>query len=144
MKDIFCFGCAFVSSAILYLVGDITMPFIILLVFMCTDYTTGLILSGIFKKSKKTKSGGLSSEIGFKGLIKKVCIIICVIVANLLDYVLETNYIRNVVIISFMTNEVISIIENLGLIGVKIPKAIINAIDILKGKEEDENAKIGD
>ena len=144
MKDIFCFSCAFVSSAILYLVGDITMPFIILLVFMCTDYITGLILSGVFKKSKKTESGGLSSEIGFKGLIKKVCIIICVIVANLLDYVLNTNYIRNVVIISFMTNEVISIIENLGLIGVKIPKAIINAIDILKGKEEDENAKIGD
>lgn len=144
MKDIFCWVCACVSSAILYLVGDITMPFIILLIFMCTDYITGLILSGIFKKSKKTESGGLSSEIGFKGLIKKVCIIICVIVANMLDYVLKTNYIRNVVIISFMTNEVISIIENLGLIGVKIPKAIINAIDILKGKEEDENAKIGD
>lgn len=144
MKDIFCFCCAIVSSTILYLVGDITMPFIILLIFMCTDYITGLILSGIFKKSKKTKSGGLSSEIGFKGLIKKVCIIICVIVANMLDYVLKTNYIRNVVIISFITNEVISIIENLGLIGVKIPKVITNAIDILKGKEEDENAKIGD
>jgi toxin secretion/phage lysis holin len=144
MKDIFCWVCAIVSSTILYLVGDITMPFIILLIFMCTDYITGLILSGIFKKSKKTKSGGLSSEIGFKGLIKKVCIIICVIVANMLDYVLKTNYIRNVVIISFITNEVISIIENLGLIGVKIPKVITNAIDILKGKEEDENAKIGD
>jgi toxin secretion/phage lysis holin len=144
MKDIFCWVCAIVSSTILYLVGDITMPFIILLIFMCTDYITGLILSGVFKKSKKTKSGGLSSEIGFKGLIKKVCIIICVIVANMLDYVLKTNYIRNVVIISFITNEVISIIENLGLIGVKIPKVITNAIDILKGKEEDENAKIGD
>lgn len=144
MKDIFCWVCAIVSSAILYLVGDITMPFIILLIFMCTDYITGLILSGVFKKSKKTESGGLSSEIGFKGLIKKVCIIICVIVANMLDYVLKTNYIRNVVIISFITNEVISIIENLGLIGVKIPKVITNAIDILKRKEEDENAKIGD
>lgn len=144
MKDIFCWVCAIVSSTILYLVGDITMPFIILLIFMCTDYITGLILSGVFKKSKKTESGGLSSEIGFKGLIKKVCIIICVIVANMLDYVLKTNYIRNVVIISFITNEVISIIENLGLIGVKIPKVITNAIDILKGKEEDENAKIGD
>lgn len=141
MKDIFCFCCSCVSSAILYLVGDITMPFIILLIFMCTDYITGLILSGVFKKSKKTESGGLSSEIGFKGLIKKVCIIICVLVANMLDYVLKTNYIRNVVIISFITNEVISIIENLGLIGVKIPKVITNAIDILKGKEEDENAK---
>lgn len=144
MKDIFCWVCAIVSSTILYLVGDITMPFIILLIFMCTDYITGLILSGVFKKSKKTESGGLSSEIGFKGLIKKVCIIICVIVANMLDYVLKTNYIRNVVIISFITNEVISIIENLGLIGVKIPKVITNAIDILKGKEEDENAKNGD
>ena len=144
MKDIFCWGCAIVSSTILYLVGDITMPFIILLVFICTDYITGLILSGIFKKSKKTESGGLSSEIGFKGLIKKVCIIICVIVANLLDTVLGTNYIRNVVIISFMTNEVISIIENLGLIGVKIPKVITNAIDILKKKEDEENAKTGD
>lgn len=143
MKDIFCWVCAIVSSAILYLVGDITMPFIILLVFICTDYITGLILSGVFKKSKKTESGGLSSEIGFKGLIKKVCIIICVIVANLLDTVLGTNYIRNVVIISFMTNEVISIIENLGLIGVKIPKAITNAIDILKKKEDGENAKTG-
>ena len=42
-----------------------------------------------------------------------------------------------------MTNEVISIIENLGLIGIKVPKAITNAIDILKGKEEDTNAKNG-
>ena len=52
MKDIFCLVCACVSSAILYLVGDITMPFIILLVFMCTDYITGLLLSAVFKKSK--------------------------------------------------------------------------------------------
>lgn len=53
MKDIFCFCCACVSSAILYLVGDITMPFIILLIFMCTDYITGLILSGVFKNQRK-------------------------------------------------------------------------------------------
>lgn len=115
------------------------MPFIILITFMCIDYITGLLLAGVFKKSGKSKTGGLSSAIGLKGLCKKGLVLLMVIVANLLDLALETNYIRNVVIIGFMTNELISIIENVGLMGVPIPKVINNAIDILKGKEEQED-----
>lgn len=139
MKNIFSFACAMISSFILYLIGDISMPFIILITFMCIDYITGLLLAGIFKKSCKSKIGGLSSDIGLKGLCKKGLVLLMVIVANLLDLALETNYIRNVVIIGFMTNEVISIIENVGLMGVPIPKVINNAIDILKGKGEQQD-----
>lgn len=139
MKNIFSFACAMISSFILYLIGDISMPFIILITFMCIDYITGLLLAGVFKKSCKSKTGGLSSDIGLKGLCKKGLVLLMVIVANLLDLALETNYIRNVVIIGFMTNEVISIIENVGLMGVPIPKVINNAIDILKGKGEQQD-----
>lgn len=139
MKNIFSFACAMISSFILYLIGDISMPFIILITFMCIDYITGLLLAGIFKKSCKSETGGLSSDIGLKGLCKKGLVLLMVIVANLLDLALETNYIRNVVIIGFMTNEVISIIENVGLMGVPIPKVINNAIDILKGKGEQQD-----
>ena len=63
MKDIFCWVCAIVSSTILYLVGDITMPFIILLIFMCTDYITGLILSGVFKQNQVVYHLKLDSKV---------------------------------------------------------------------------------
>lgn len=56
-----------------------------------------------------------------------------------LDTVLGVSYIRDAVCIAFMVNELISIVENAGLMGIKLPKSLMNAIDILQNKSNDDN-----
>ena len=106
-----------------------------LMIFMGVDYVTGLIVAGIFKKSKKSESGALESRAGFKGLCRKGVALLIVLVAVRLDIVMHTSYIKDAVIIAFIANESISIIENAGLMGIPIPGVIAKAIDILKEKE---------
>lgn len=109
-----------------------------LLIFMAIDYITGLMVAGIFKRSKKTKNGALESHAGFKGLCRKGVMLLIVLVACRLDIELNTTYIRDAACIAFIANETISIIENAGLMGVPIPKALTKAIELLKSKEEDK------
>ena len=111
-----------------------------LLVLMAVDYVSGLIVAGIFKKSKKTKSGALNSHTGFKGIIKKCMMLLMVLIAYRLDYVIGWDFIRYGLIIGFIANELISIIENAGLMGIPMPGVLQKAIDVLnkKGEEEDK------
>lgn len=129
-----------IGSAFASLFGGWSTGLTTLLIFMCIDYITGLIVAGVFKKSPKTANGALESLAGFKGLIRKGATLLAVLVGYRLDMLLGTSYIRDCVIIAFITNEVISITENAGLMGVPMPQAIIKAIDILKGKENEKNA----
>lgn len=110
-----------------------------LIIFMGIDYITGLIVAGIFHKSPKTESGSLESKAGWKGLCRKGATMLIVLVACRLDILMGANFIRDAVIIAYITNEVISIVENMGLMGLPIPAVIIKAIDVLKKKEEDDN-----
>lgn len=130
-------------SAIGLVGGFITMSFggwsdalITLIIFMSVDYVTGLIVAGIFKKSKKSENGALESRAGFKGLCRKGVALLIVLVAVRLDIVMQTTYIKDAVIIAFIVNESISIIENAGLMGIPIPVAIAKAIDVLKKESE--------
>lgn len=125
-----------VGSMIANLFGGWTTDFATLLIFMGIDFITGLIVAGIFKKSKKTKNGALESNIGFKGLAKKVIILFFVLIGARLDLLLGSDYIRTALIIAFICNETISITENAGLIGIPIPKPIADAIDILRGEKK--------
>ena len=104
---------------------------------MALDYVTGLIVAGIFKRSKKSENGALESRAGFKGLCRKGVALMIVLVAVRLDIIMHTTYIKDAVIIAFVANESISIIENAGLMGVPIPGVIAKAIDVLK-KESDK------
>lgn len=108
-----------------------------LILFMVIDYVSGLIVAGVFKNSQKTDSGALESRAGWKGLCRKCMTFIYVLVAYRLDLIIGTNYIRDAVIIAFVVNELISITENAGLMGLPLPDVITKAIDILqsKGKE---------
>ena len=101
---------------------------------MAVDYVTGLIVAGVFHKSPKTETGSLESKAGWKGLLRKGGTLLVVLVACRLDIELGTTYIRDAVVIAFMVNEVVSLIENVGLMGVPIPEPILNGIDILKKK----------
>lgn len=123
------------GSAFCYLFGGWDTSIQTLFIFMVIDYFSGLAVAGIFHKSKKTENGALESKSCWKGLIRKGMTLAVVVVSNLLDYSTGTNYLRDAVCIAFIINELISIIENAGLMGVPIPKQITNAIEILKNKE---------
>lgn len=107
-----------------------------LVIFMAVDYVSGLIVAGVFKKSKKSESGALESRTGFKGLCRKCMTLLFVMVAYRLDLLIGTNYIRDAVIIGFSVNELLSIIENAGLMGLPLPSIIVKAVGILKQKAD--------
>ncbi len=108
-----------------------------LVAFMCIDYISGLIVAGVFHKSNKTKNGALESLAGWKGLCRKGMTLLFVLIAHRLDLAIGTTYsIRDAVIIGFMVNELISIVENAGLMGVPLPAVITKAIEVLTKKAE--------
>lgn len=110
-----------------------------LIVFMTIDYITGLMLAGIFKKSKKTENGSLESRVGWKGLCRKGVTLLIVLVAVRLDMAVGTTFVKDAAITAFSANEALSIIENSALMGVPIPKPLTNAIEVLKSKADDNN-----
>ena len=109
-----------------------------LLIFMGIDYVTGLIVAGVFHKSQKSKSGSLESRAGWKGLCRKGVSLLIVLIACRLDILMGTTFIRDGVIIAYIVNEIISIIENAGLMGIPIPAVITKAIEVLKSKESEQ------
>ena len=127
-----------IGGMIASLFGGWDAALVTLIIFMGVDYVTGLIVAGVFQKKKKTKNGALESRAGWKGLCRKGVTLLVVLVACRLDLVMGSNFIRDAVVIAFIANETISIIENAGLMGIPIPAAIMRAIDILKNKAESE------
>lgn len=125
-----------IGSAISTAFGGWTSAMTTLVIFMTIDYVTGFIVAGVFKKSTKTENGALNSKAGFKGLCKKGMILFMVLIACRLDIALGTNFMRDVVIIGYIANETISIVENAGLMGLPIHPAITKAIDVLQSKAE--------
>ena len=125
-----------IGGFIAMLFGGWSDALITLIVFMSVDYITGLAVAGIFKKSKKSETGALESRAGFKGICRKGVALLIVLVAVRLDIIMHTSYIKDAVIIAFIANEAISIVENAGLMGLPIPAVIVKAIDVLKEKEE--------
>lgn len=122
-----------------FLLGKVNLQIIILSIIMLIDYILGIILAGIFHKSPKSETGRLESKAGFKGIIRKAAYFVVVIIANFTDLISGNSFIRDCVIVCLIINDIISIIENLGFMGVPIPKVLINAIDILKRKSEDND-----
>lgn len=137
MKETLCAAFGAVGAGIAWLFGGWDASMITLIVFMTIDYITGLIVAGVFKKSEKSDNGGLESRAGWKGLCRKGVTLLIVFVAVRLDLLIGTNYLRDGVCIAFIVNEVISITENAGLMGVPIPAVITNAISVLKKKQNE-------
>lgn len=126
----------FVFGVLVQTLGGFDIFLKSLLLLMGLDYILGLTVSGVFKRSRKTLNGGLSSYIGWLGLFKKITILLLIIVAVEIDYMLAVSYVRETTIAFFVVNEIISIIESAGLIGVPIPSVITDAIDLLQKKSK--------
>lgn len=139
MKNGICTGIGVIGSFIASLFGGWDAGLTTLLLFMGIDYASGLIVAGIFHSSPKTESGALESKAGWKGLCRKCMTLLFVLIAYRLDLAIGVDYIRNAVIIGFIANELISIVENAGLMGLPLPAVITKAIDILTDKAGVEN-----
>ena len=136
MKNAICTAIGMAGSLVASFFGGWTASLTTLLIFMGIDYVSGLIVAGVFHKSPKTETGALESRAGLKGIIRKCGILLFVLIGHRLDVAIGTSYIRDAVCIAFMANELLSIVENAGLMGLPIPAVITNAIDILKKNSE--------
>lgn len=134
MKNVLCTTAGVVGSFVASLFGGWDTGIATLLIFMGIDFFSGLAVAGIFKKSTKTETGALESRAGWKGLCRKSMTLLFVLIAYRLDLAIGTNYIRDAVIIGFMANELIFIVENAGLMGLPLPGVLTKAIDVLKKK----------
>ncbi|HBN82208.1 MAG TPA: holin [Clostridiales bacterium] len=124
---------AFISS----IYGGWDSALTTLVIFMAIDFLSGLIVAAVFKKSNKSQTGSLDSKAGWKGISKKGMILLIVLIAYRLDLMVGSTFIKDTVIIAYIVNEGVSIIENAGLMGLPIPAVIANAIEVLRqGKEK--------
>lgn len=127
-KNVFNSMIAGIGSVCTYIFGGWDTPITVLFWFMGIDYATGLISAAIENK--------LNSKIGYKGIAKKASILIILIVAVLLDRLLNKNVwvFRTLVCYFYVANEGISILENCGKCGVPLPQKLLNTLEQLKSK----------
>ena len=135
MKNGICTAVGVVGGFVASLFGGWDAALTTLILFMVIDFISGLVVAGVFHNSTKSETGTLQSFAGWKGLCRKCMTLLFVLIAYRLDLAIGVNYIRDTVIIGFIANELISIIENAGLMGLPLPEVITQAIDILKKKD---------
>lgn len=116
-------------AGITYFLGGLDQVLQILLWMIIIDYATG-ILSGMVNKE-------LSSKIGFRGICKKIMILIVVVVAVQIDKMLgQTKFVRLAIISFYISNEAISILENAAKIGLPIPSFFVNMLKLIKDQAD--------
>lgn len=121
---------AVAGSLITYLFGGWTALIQILVAFVVIDYVTGVLAAGV--------NGKIDSSVGMRGVAKKVFIFVIVACGHLVDGAMGTaDIVRDAAIYFYIANELISILENAGEIGLPVPDILKNSIDRLKGKGED-------
>lgn len=121
-----------VGAVLGFMYGEVTGLFWALIAFMALDYVTGVIVAIIEKR--------LSSEVGFRGLAKKFLILVFVAVGHIADtYILGgTPAAMSAVMLFYIANEGISIIENAAALGLPVPKKLTNIMEQIKNKSESE------
>ena len=131
MEKFFCYVLGVLGSFISCVHGKCDIPLRTLILFMIIDYISGILIAVFFKKSPKSEKGTLKSDVGWTGICKKGMMLIYVFVGVHLDILMNNDYIGNTICIGFIVNELISIIENAGIMGIPMPTVLKNIIDIL-------------
>ncbi len=134
MKERICALLGIIGSAIAAAFGGWDTALMALTVCISVDYISGSLVALVFHNSRKSESGAYNSAYGLKGLCKKGLMLLFVLVAVQIDALMGSDYIRDTVCIGFCVNEILSIVENLGLAGVPMPRAVTNALEQLQKK----------
>ena len=136
MKDIICSILAGIGTGLVYLWGGFDVAMQCLLIAIALDYVSGIIKAFVLKQ--------LSSTVGFRGILKKVGVLVVVALAVLIDRVTgESGAIRTLVIYYFVANEGLSILENAGKAGLPIPHSIKEALQALKRQGDKDGMATG-
>ncbi len=135
MKELICTVSGLLGAAIVSIFGGWDAALGGLMICMIADYISGTIVALVFHRSKKTRTGAYDSRYGLKGLCKKGLMLLFVVVAVQADRLLGADFVRDAVCIGFSVNEILSIVENLGLAGVPLPKAVVRALEQLQKVE---------
>lgn len=116
-----------------YFLGGCDGLILALLLFVVTDYITGVMCAAIDKK--------LSSSVGFKGIFRKVLIFMLVGIANIIDFqvIKQGSVIRTAVIFFYLSNEGLSLIENAAHLGLPVPEKLKNVLEQLHDKDRKDN-----
>ena len=123
-----------IIGGIAYVLGGFDTILVTLFTFMIVDYITGVL--------KAIRLKQLNSQIGAKGIVKKIGYLVIVVIAVKLDSILgNTSYIRNLVIFGFISNEGISILENASLLEIPIPEKIKSVLKQLRAEHEEKTEK---
>ena len=134
MKDIFCTLSGLLGGAICWAFGGWDAALTALVICMSVDYISGSLVALVFHNSRKSETGSYNSAYGLKGLCKKCLMLLFVVVAVQADNLLGSRYVRDAVCIGFCANEILSIVENLGLAGVPMPQVVVKALEQLQSK----------
>ena len=129
---------ALAAGAVAGLFGEWNTMLTVLVAMMTADYLSGWIVAWC-GKSPKTEGGGLSSKVGFIGLAKKGFIMLLVLVATLLDRAIGggTSVFQSSLVLYYIANEGLSVLENAALLGVRFPEKMKRALETLKEKEDE-------
>ena len=134
MKQLICTVAGLVGSALSWALGGWDGALTALVVCMAVDYLSGSMVALVFHNSRKTESGAYNSAYGLKGLCKKGLMLLFVTVSVQAERLLGVDYVRSAVCIGFCVNEILSIVENLGLAGIPMPEAVVKALEQLQSK----------
>lgn len=144
-KGVICSAIGVVGAYIAQALGGWDYSIQTLLLFMAVDFILGFLCAAVWGKSPKSNNGALSSQACRKGIVKKCGTFLIVACCTAIDRMLNTDYVRNAVVIAFCVSELISICETAGIMGI-MPKSVQNilskVIDVLKGKsggDDDED-----
>ena len=132
MKESICTALGIAGAAISWAFGGWDAAMAALIVCISVDYISGSMVALVFHKSTKSETGAYNSTYGLKGLCKKGLMLLFVLVAVQIDKLLGSGYVRDAVCIGFCSNEILSIVENLGHAGVPMPQAVVKALEQLQ------------
>jgi len=130
MENMIKFIIAVAGSAASFLYGGWSSLLNILLAFVILDYASGVAAAA--------KEGRLNSSVGGWGIAKKISIFVIVAVAHMVDSAMgDSHLFRDAAIFFYLSNELLSLIENSGRLGAPIPPGLQKAVEVLKGKGGD-------
>lgn len=130
MDNIFKQIMAAVCTLISFLFGDIEGMMVALIALIVLDYVSGVIAAAVEKR--------LSSEVGAKGIAKKIFMLLIVALANIVDInvIGDGHVLKTVTVVFYICNECISLIENAGRIGVPVPKKLLDVLEQLRDRDK--------
>ena len=130
MDNIFKNILAGVCTVLSFLFGDMEGLMVALIALIILDYISGVIATAVEKR--------LSSEVGAKGIAKKIFMLLIVALANIVDInvIGDGPVLKTVTVVFYICNECISLIENAGRIGVPVPKKLLDVLEQLRDKDD--------